>query len=179
MKSATVVGVLVAVLLSGCAGLLSPTPARHHPPLPDPEPMPNLVVEDVVAELEAHGFDCWWDRGGDIPASWHCGRGDQAENDWIDVGIPSDETGPIETLWVYRALGGEADPIDPGILDSTALADFAPIVALVVPDEHRPGEEELLVGIQSNFPIELGGGWILGFDRNIVSRTLHIRYAAP
>ena len=50
-------------------------------------------------------------------------------------------------------------------------------VALIVPEEHRPTDDQLLAGVERHYPMELGGGWFIGFDRNQESRTLHIVFA--
>ena len=166
----------VASLVMGC-GMVVSTPARHRPPLPDPDPMPDLAVEDVVEQLTAMGFDCWFDPPGDIGSSWNCRQGDQDADDYFDVTISSEESGPIDGVSAYMHVGREEDPIDAEVLDSIGAEAFEQILALVVPEEHRPTTDELHVGMQRNFPIELGGGWYLGFDRNIVSRSLRILHA--
>lgn len=33
--------------------------------------------------------------------------------------------------------------------------------------------------VQRNWPVELGDGWTLGFDRASNQRTLHVRYVEP
>lgn len=170
------VGVLV-LALAAC-GVLAPTPARHRPPLPDSMPMPNVSAEDLVASLEILGLRCRFDPGGDIPPSWNCRSGDQRDSDTFDVGLSSDEDGPIESVSASRTVAEDASgPADPAVLDRIGADAFDDVVALVVPEEHRPSFEELLAGVQSNYPMELGGGWYLGFDRNSISRTLRIVYA--
>ena len=141
--------------------------------------MPGLLAEDVVDELTAMGFDCGFDPGGDIPSSWNCGLGDQAANDYFEVGVSSGESGPIEGVTGYRQLGdGVGDAVDAEVLDSLAADAFDDIVVMIVPAERRPTSAELLAGVASNYPMELGGGWYLGFDRNSISRTFHIVYAS-
>lgn len=167
----------LAVLIVGC-GLVTTTPARHRPPLPPAEAMPALAVEDVVHRLTTIGYDCRFDPGGDIPSSWTCQLGDQDRDDFIGVGISSDEAGPIEHVSVYRHLGREDQPMDPAALDVAGAGAFLEVLPLIVPEEHRPTDDELLAGVQSNFPMELGDGWYLGFDRNSISRTMHVVYAS-
>ena len=141
--------------------------------------MPGLATEDVVAELTAMGFDCEFDPGGDIAPSWGCRSGDQDAGDYLDVSVSSEETGPIEGLFAYRHLaGGGEGAIDAANLDAFGSDAFDDIVALIVPEDRRPTSSELLAGVASNFPMELGGGWYLGFDRNSLSRTLHIIHAS-
>jgi hypothetical protein len=174
---AVVVLIGLACLVAAC-GLVAPTPARHRPPLPPAEPMPELRVEDVVDGLAALGYACWFDPGGDIPSSWHCRLGDQDRNDFVDVGIGSGETGPIEHVSAYRHLGAAQEPVDAAALDEIGASAFAEVLLLIVPEAHRPTDGELLTGVQSNYPMELGGGWYLGFDRNSISRAMRLVYAS-
>jgi hypothetical protein len=175
---------VMALLLAAC-GLLQPTPARFRPPLPESEPLPGVAVEDVVAELEQRGFACGFDRGGDVSSGWHCRLGEQGgaepgEGDFFDVALRSDQTGPITGIFSYRSiqLGPDTGP-DPAVLDrEAAMALHANVIELVVPEDLRPTEAELLEGVQRNFPIELGDGWFLGFDRNSISRSLNVVYSS-
>jgi hypothetical protein len=65
------------------------------------------------------------------------------------------------------------------VLDTGAAADFqVNLLPLVIPEELRPTDAELLAGVQRNFPMELGEGWFLGFDRSSILRSIHIIYAA-
>lgn len=134
--------------------------------------MPNVRSEDVAERLEALGFTCGFDPGGDIRASWGCRMGDQSAMDYLDVHFQSDETGPILSVWAYRGLEGEPDDLD----RSAAAAFHENVIEVVLPEDHRPTVAELLAGVQRNYPVELGGGWFLGFDRNSISRTLHLVY---
>ena len=168
----------VVIVLAGC-GVLEPTPARFRPPLPPAEPMPELRAEDVVAALEADGFECAFDAGHDISPSWNCRIGDQDAGDYADVSLRSGEAGPIDSVFVYRSikLGPDTGP-EPAVLDADAAAGvFALVVPKIVPEEHRPSAEALLTGVQRNFPVELGGGWFIGFERNAISRTMSIMYS--
>ena len=90
---------LVAAGLAAC-GILTPTPARFRPPLPDPQQMHDVLAEDVVAELEARGFDCSFNPGGgDVDAtSWSCYLGELDAGDYLNVGIASADTGPIDSM---------------------------------------------------------------------------------
>lgn len=177
-SSRGVTSACLAVLMTAC-GLLAPTPARNRPPLPPREPMPGVAAEDVVAELTAMGFDCEFDRGGDILPSWNCRSGDQDAGDFLDVRLSSEATGPMEGLYAYRHVeGGREGAVDVETLDSLGSDAFDDIVALIVPGDRRPTSADLHAGVASNYPIELGGGWYLGFDRNSISRSLHIVYAS-
>ena len=168
----------LAIFLAAC-GMLAPTPARNRPPLPPSEPFVGVAAEDVVADLTAMGFDCWFDPGGDIPPSWNCRTGSQDVGDYFDVRLASGETGPIEGLFAYRQVeGGAEGAVDPAVLDANGTTAFDDVVALIVPDEHLPTAQELHAGVASNYPMELGGGWYLGFDRNSISRTLRIVHAS-
>jgi hypothetical protein len=42
-----------------------------------------------------------------------------------------------------------------------------------------PSEEALLIMVQKNWPVELGNGWILGFERASNNRSLQVRYVEP
>ena len=178
LQPAAVVVAAALVVLTGC-GVLQPTPARFRPPLPPAEPMPDLRAEDVVATLEAEGFDCEFDPPGDIGSSWNCRHGDQDAGDYADVSLASGETGPIDWVSVHRSiqLGPDTGP-EPALLDTDAAAGaFSLVVPLIVPEEHRPSPEELLAGVQRNFPMELGGGWFIAFDRNAISRSMSIIFS--
>ena len=166
------------VVLTGC-GVLQPTPARFRPPLPPAEPMPDLRAEDVVATLEADGYECWFDPGHDIDSSWNCRIGDQDAGDYADVSLHSGEAGPIDSVWVYRSIQlGPDTGREPELLDRDAASGvFAEIVPMIVPEELRPSADDLLTGVHRNFPVELGGGWFIGFERNSISRTMLIRYS--
>ena len=132
-----------------------------------------------MEQLGLLGFDCWFDRGGDIPSSWNCRRGDQESGDWSDVGMQGGRTGPIESIGAsrYILVGPDTGP-EPAVLDQSAVALFEEtVVALVLPDEQHPTVEALHSGVQRNFPIELGGGWYLGFDRNANSRSVRVVFA--
>jgi hypothetical protein len=167
----------LAALLVGC-GLLMPTPARNRPPLPEAEPMPNLAVQEVVAQLEVLGFECWYDSGGDIPSSWNCSAENREAADALNVGLASGETGPITNVSAYRHREAEAgEAMDPAALDRLAASEFDDIVALIVPEAHRPTFDGLARGVASNYPMELGGGWYLGFDRSSTSRSLNMVYS--
>lgn len=174
---------VVAVMAAGC-GLLTPTPARFRPPLPDGEPLPGPRVDGLLASLEAEGLDCRFDeatdlvdREGNPHRSWNCRSGDQDLRDWMDVSFSvSEEQGPIESVGshIFRDDGSDA-----GELDAHATAVFdALVVSPVVPEEFRPTPEELLDGVRRNYPMELGGGWFLGFDRSSISRTIRVVYSS-
>jgi hypothetical protein len=169
---------LLAIVLVGC-GLLKPSPAYFRPPLPDEEPLPDPAAEDVIPELEALGFECGFNPESDLPSGWSCRRGDQDVGDYVSVGFRSGETGPIDGVGGHRVIqiGPDAGP-DPAVLDGAAAADlFEALVAIVVPEEVRPTKAEFLGGIERNYPIELGEGWFIGFDRNSISRTVRIVYS--
>ena len=142
--------------------------------------MPDLLVEEAVAELEERGFECEFDPPGDIGSSWSCRRGDQEAGDYMGVRFRSAETGPIDTVHADRTirLEGDTGP-EPSVLDAAAAADFHEIVIeMIVPEAQRPTEGGLLAGVQSNYPVDIGEGWFLGFDRNAVSRSMNIVFAA-
>ena len=172
-----VVVIGLACLVAGC-GLVGPTPARHRPPLPPAEPMPELTVEDVVDGLSAIGYACRFDPGGDIRSSWNCRLGGQDRSDYVDVGIPSGETGPVERVFASWVRGGKQEPVDAAALDAMGTSAFTEVLRLIVPEARRPTDGELLAGVQTNYPMELGGGWYLGFDRNSILRTIHVVYAS-
>jgi hypothetical protein len=170
---------LMAVLLASC-GILQPTPAYFRPPLPDAQQMPDLQVEDAVAELLEGGFECEFDPPGDIGSSRGCRRGDQEGGDYMAVTFRSAETGPIETVSTSRTirLDGDTGP-EPSVLDAAAAADFHEIlIEMIVPEAQSPTEEGMLAGVQSNYPVDLGDGWFLSFDRNAVSRSMNIVFNA-
>lgn len=174
---AAAVGALT-LMLAAC-GILQPTPARFRPPLPDPEAMPGHEAEDVIDELERRGFECAFEAPSDIPGGWSCRRGEQEEANDAGIGISSGEEGPVEdaNAGVRIMVGPDRGP-EPAVLDQAALATFYPLVEVIVPEEIRPSEEELLAGIQRNYPIELGNGWFIGFDRSSVSRNIRIVYSS-
>jgi hypothetical protein len=169
------IAVIVAALLAAC-GILTPTPARFRPPLPDPQPMPGALAEAVVADLEALGFDCSFQPPSDVESGWGCQLGDPDDGDYLNIGFRGEETGPIDNIGAARTIQPAPDA---ALLDTSAAADFqVNLIPLVVPPELRPSDEEMLAGVQRNFPMELGEGWILGFERNSISRTIRIVYAA-
>jgi len=170
---------LTSVVLAAC-GILQPTPAYFRPPLPDAEQMPDLQVEDAVAQLEERGFECEFDPGGDVASGWSCRRGNQEGGDSMGVSFRSAETGPIESVHANRTirLEGDTGP-EPSELDAAAAADFHEnVIEMIVPEAQRPTEGGLLAGVQSNYPVDLGEGWFLGFDRNAVSRSMNIVFTA-
>jgi hypothetical protein len=170
---------VTAILLAGC-GILQPTPAYFRPPLPDSQQMPELEVEDAVAQLEQAGFECAFDPPGDIGSSWACRRGNQEAGDYTYVTFRSAETGPIESVSAHRTIqvGPDAGPA-PEVLDASAAADFhESVIELIIPEAQRPTEQGLLAGIRSNYPVDLGGGWFLGFDRNAISRSMNVVFTA-
>lgn len=141
--------------------------------------MPELQAENVVAQLELVGFTCWFDPGGDIPSGWNCRRGEQDGRDYLDVALASAETGPIERVWAYRQiqLGPDTGPA-PDVLDQAGATGFhGSVIELIIPQEQRPTERGMLAGVQSNYPVDLGGGWFLSFDRNALSRSMTVVYA--
>src|SRR5688500_15357619 len=168
-----------AAVLTAC-GLLQPTPARHRPPLPVPQQVPDVAVEDVVPELEGFGFDCSFSPERDQPSGWFCRRGDQDSGDFSDISLRSEETGPIHSVFSYVTLDWNTNvAAEPELLDREGLATFEHLVSQIIPENLRPSADELLAGVKRNFPMELGGGWYLGFDRNSSSRSLNIVYAMP
>src|SRR5688500_5754424 len=100
MKPGIALIVTTASVLTACA-VMQPTPARHRPPLPIPQQMPAVAVEDVVPELEGVGFECSFSPESDQPAGWFCRRGDQESGDYADISLRSDETGPIDSVFSY------------------------------------------------------------------------------
>ena len=170
---------VTAILLVGC-GILQPTPAYFRPPLPDAQQMPDLAVEDAVAQLEQRGFECEFDPGGDIASGWGCRRRNQEAGGSMGVSFRSAETGPIESVYADRTIqvGPDAGPA-PEVLDAAAAADFhESVIELIIPEAQRPTEGGLLDGIRSNYPVDLGGGWFLGFDRSAISRSMNVVFTA-
>jgi hypothetical protein len=84
---------------------------------------------------------------------------------------------PTESVDAYTSGGDEADPPDAAALDIIGTEAFIPIIGMIVPENHHPARDQLHDGVRRNWPIDLGGGWYLGFDRNMASRTLHIVYS--
>jgi hypothetical protein len=163
-----------ATAVAGC-GVLQPTPAYFRPELPPAEAIPDLLAEDVVADLQAMGFACEFDPGGDIGSGWSCRRGDVDGGDYLTVGMQSAETGPIDHIGAHRANHSAPEPL---VFDLDAAASIhETLIAIVVPEELRPTEAGLLDGIQRNYPVELGDGWFIGFDRNSISRSVRIVYS--
>ena len=165
----------MAILLVAC-GILQPSPAYFRPPLPDAEQMPDLQVEDAVAQLEQRGFECEFDPGHGRDSGWGCRRGNQEAGDSMDVRFGSAETGPIDSVYADRTiqLGPDRGP-EPEVLDAAAATDFhETVTGMIIPEGQRPTEQHLLAGIQSNYPVDLGEGWLLGFDRNAISRSMRI-----
>lgn len=138
--------------------------------------MPGLAVEELVALLEADGFDCRFDPATDIPPSWGCQSGDGAEGS-LSVSMLSEQTGQIHSASAYLQIGAVGEEVPEDRLDAEATQGFHPFVSAIVPEEHRPSLDELGAGVRSNFPMDLGGGWYLGFDRNIISRSLTIIFS--
>lgn len=140
--------------------------------------MPRLSVEDVTTQLTVLGYGCGFDPGGDIPSSWSCVNGGADRISSTAVGLTAAEVGPIERVTVYEQvlLGPDTGP-EADILDRVGAAAFAPVLEVVLPAEHLPTDEELLAGVHRNYPMELGGGWFIGFDRNAISRTMYVIFA--
>jgi len=85
-------------------------------------------------------------------------------------------TGSLDVVSVSVQDEGAQAP-DAQEFDVRATEAFAELVALLIPEEHRPTPDALFAGVQRNYPIELGSGWYLSFDRASSHRTLGIVYA--
>ena len=65
-------------------------------------------------------------------------------------------------------------------LDALAASAFIDVMlAGALPEAVAPTEDELRQHIAANWPVELGEGWLLGFDRNSKLRTMYIQYVTP
>lgn len=166
---------LIAVaVLAGCNPLsLIPKEVDRRPALPAREPLP-IAVEDVIPRLEVVGFSCEYSPDSDIPGGWNCRRGNQNAGNWMDVGITSDETGPIEIVHSYMAMEGE-----PAELDAAAAQAFSEFVLEpILPEDARPPVEALHAVVADNFQMGVGNGYYLVFHRNSLSRTMLIQYSS-
>ncbi len=68
----------------------------------------------------------------------------------------------------------------PDFMDRLAAEQFRAILAAIpVPDDVLPSKAELKEAVRANWPTEIGDGWILGFERNGILRTLTVRYLEP
>ena len=66
------------------------------------------------------------------------------------------------------------------MLDARAVTVFrGDLLAVILPEPVLPSEEELLTMVQRTWPVELGDGWMLGFDRASNHRSLQVRYVEP
>jgi hypothetical protein len=160
------------LVLSGC-GSFQPfaTPFVPRPPLPDGDPWP-VPVEDIIERLEVLGYRCTFEPDSDIPGGWQCDR-----DGGLTAGFNSDETGPIQ--WGGASIFDESAP-GKEAMDARAVTVFrGDLLAVVLPEAVLPSEEELLIMVQKNWPVELGNGWILGFERASNNRSLQVRYVEP
>ena len=164
--------IVAALLLSGC-GSFQPfaTPFVSRPALPPGDPWP-MDAEAVVERLETLGYLCDFEPDSDIPGGWHC---DGVEG--VTVGLGADQEGAV--LSAGARMFDEAAP-GKDVMDRRAVIAFSDhVLAALLPDAVLPSDDELLTMVQRNWPVELGDGWILGFDRASNQRTLHVRYVEP
>jgi len=63
-------------------------------------------------------------------------------------------------------------------VDEAAASAFSRVMLAVFgPEEVRPAEPALEELVAANWPTDLGSGWLLGFDRNSISRSMRIVYS--
>jgi hypothetical protein len=179
------------VVLAGC-GSFQPfaTPFVPRPALPPGDAFPDATVEEAVEELEALGFDCAYEPPSDVQGGWRCRLGADGlafeldgivegqpgnEAGPLSVGMSADETGPIRGVGAnaYFQAGHPKEA-----LDAAAASAFNQVVmAVFVPEELRPTDPEMVELVGENWPAELGEGWLVGFDRNSISRTIRLVYS--
>jgi hypothetical protein len=141
--------------------------------------MPGLRADEVAADLVQRGLDCHFGPPSDIGGGWRCQRGQNDEENDFGIGYSSDEEGPIGEASASQRVFEPNQAPEPAALDQAVLANFYLFVEVVVPEDVRPTEAELLNGIQRNYPMELGDGWFIGFDRSSRHRNIRIVYATP
>jgi hypothetical protein len=169
MRRAALIAIL---LLTGC-GNFDPfaTPFVPRPQLPLSNPFPN-DVETVLEELDALGLRCQFVPDSDIPGGWRCSsQGPDMPNEGISLSLGGPEDGPITGAWAM--MGMEDRTKDE--LDAIATEMFLPVViGTFVPEHLRPTEDEFFAMVAANWPVELGEGWFIGFDRNSGLRTTYL-----
>ena len=182
---------IASVILTGC-GSFQPfaTPFVPRPELPRGDAFPNITVEEAVDRLEGLGFECDYEPDSDVPGGWRCIVGDQGlaveideivegiegnEAGPVSVGLAADETGPIGA--VSGSVGfGPGHPKE--ALDAAAASAFSQVmIATFVPVEVQPAGPAMVELVADNWPTDLGEGWLLGFDRNSISRSMRIVYS--
>ena len=182
---------MASVILTGC-GSFQPfaTPFVPRPELPPGDAFPDLTVEEAIDRLEGLGFECHYEADSDIPGGWRCIVGEQGlaveideivegmegnEAGPISVGLAADETGPI---WgVFGSVGFGPDHPKEALDEAAASAFNQVMLAVFVPEEVRPADPALEELVAANWPTDLGSGWLLGFDRNSISRSMRIVYS--
>jgi hypothetical protein len=132
------------------------------------------LVEDVIQRIELAGMACEYSPDSDIPGGWGCFAGNQQGTParWLQLSIDSDESGPIRGVLLF-VFDDSRPPPDEMNRHATAIFQEHAIVPFL-PEHVRPSDEELLAMVEKNWPVELGDGWLLGFDRSSNQRTLRI-----
>jgi hypothetical protein len=176
-------GVAVLSIVSSGCGVIGPTPFVHQPPLPQPEPYPDLMVEALVASLEAEGLRCAFTPDSDIPGGWGCEL--ELDGPWSARVSFTPEDGNVVTLGAqvgYFQDGPDpaADPPDPGEFDALAATVFHQLVIIqVFGDEEGPTIDELTAAVHDNTPKVIREEWLLHFGRNSILRTIGVIYREP
>jgi hypothetical protein len=178
-----VAAVCALLLATGCGVFRpAPTPFIHYPPLPAPEPFPDLTVDQLVGALQEQGLECGFTPDSDIPGGWSCTQ-DMAEPWGMDVGF-TPEDGPILTLGAsLNAYGDGSDPAanppNPDEFDAMAAATFHRVLIVPVFGDAGPSVEELTTMVRDNAPRVVDDNWLLHFGRNSILRTMGLIYREP
>lgn len=167
---------LVAMLmLAGCADF-DPfaTPFVPRPELPPSVGFPNDLAT-VLDELDALGLRCQYVPDSDLAGGWHCdSQGIEMPNGGINLSMRGPEDGPIAGVWAMVGEEGHTK----AEMDAIATQMFLPVVVgTFVPEHLRPTEEDFGAMVAANWPVDLGEGWFIGFDRNSISRTTYLVFA--
>jgi hypothetical protein len=159
----------LGLLLAAC-GMAVPSRGPRPPLPPRVDPFP-VTVEAAVERIEAElGHSCFFSPESGPIGEWGCGA------EGRPLTLVGGETG---ALWAVDAAVVD-DTQTPEIIDRVAAVEFRTVLAaLGVPEDVLPSEVEMTEAVRDNWPLEMGDGWILGFDRTAYLRSLYVRYAEP
>ncbi|MDQ3149684.1 MAG: hypothetical protein M3Q38_07165 [Chloroflexota bacterium] len=130
-----------------------------------------MAVEDAVEGLEQQlGRECIFSPESGIQGEWGCG------DEGGGLTLVGAKIGALTSVDAYI----HEEDQSPDFMDRLAAEQFRAILAAIpVPDDVLPSKAELTEAVRANWPMEIGDGWILGFERNGILRTLTVRYLEP
>ncbi len=159
----------LGLLLAACGMVIPSRGPRPALPLRD-DPFP-VAVEAAVERIEdGLGRNCSFSPESKPIGEWGCGA------EGRPLTLVGGQTG---ALWAMDAALVD-DTQSPEMMDRLAAAEFRAVLAAIgVPENVLPSEAEMTEAVRGNWPVEIGDGWILGFDRTDYLRSLKVRYAEP